>query len=253
MSVTTTPRTESPRNSSRSFVTVEAVLERVGPMRQRGFAQGGVGELDTEGVVEGVGARPARGRRPRALLDLDRLPACVVPAVAAHPVRELGLLALGAFGDGGASPSSWRRACRRGTCSASSSVRPSVSFLPVLRSRDAVSSGPSGGGVFELGPAGIDLGVVAGALAEVAVAAADAAQALAVGAVQRRERQLHADRVADHLLGVEPALPGRVGTRRRRRSGDGDEDLVHVHREGLFEILQASGTLQRQRPVAGAR
>jgi len=34
---------------------VQAALERVGPMRQRGFAQGSVTELDTEGVVEGVG------------------------------------------------------------------------------------------------------------------------------------------------------------------------------------------------------
>src|SRR5947199_169162 len=50
----------------------------------------------------------------------------------------------------------------------------------------------------------LDLGrVVARALAEVAVAAARRAQALAIGAAQRCERHLHADRVADDLIAVD--------------------------------------------------
>ena len=50
----------------------------------------------------------------------------------------------------------------------------------------------------------------------------------------------------DQALGVERVVVGVL-------VGRGHEHLVQVHREGLFEILQAPGTRQRHRAAEGAR
>ena len=57
MSVTTSPSTESPRNSRRSFVISVPVLERVRAVRERGRPERGVVERHAEGAVQGLERR----------------------------------------------------------------------------------------------------------------------------------------------------------------------------------------------------
>src|SRR6476646_6663389 len=92
MSVTISPSTESPRNSRRSFVTSRPCSnanERCvsAPSRSAGVPQA------TPSAASSAPTGTASGD-PTWLLDLDRLAAGVVAAVAAHAVRLLRLLAL---------------------------------------------------------------------------------------------------------------------------------------------------------------
>src|SRR4051794_30733774 len=92
MSVTIKPSTESPRNSKRSFVTSRPCSNAndrcvSAASRRRGSRKA------TPSAASSAPTGTASGD-PTWLVDLDRLAAGVVAAVAAHPVRLLRLLAL---------------------------------------------------------------------------------------------------------------------------------------------------------------
>ena len=257
MSVTMRPSTESPRNSSRSFVIsvpCSNAYDRCvsAAWRMSGSVNG------TPRARSKASSDASTGAELTKLLDLDGLPAGVVAAVAAHPVGELGLVTLRALRVGGASLFQFaaRLALRVLLCFFLGTATVFPSFLDC----SVTSSGDASVPVFELvehelevGPAGIDLGMIPGALPEVAIAAAHAAQAQAVGTVQRRERQLQAERVADHLLGIEGPLDIEridvlvVGLGGRR------EELVDLDAYRLLEVPQATGAAQRERAVEMAR
>ena len=96
MSVTTRPSTESPRNSSRSFVTSVACSNAYERCVSAASRSAGVVERHAERPVQDS-SDTSTGSELTPLLDLDGLPAGVVPAVAAHPVRKLGLMTLRAL------------------------------------------------------------------------------------------------------------------------------------------------------------
>src|SRR5919108_1797159 len=258
MSVTTRPRTESPRNSSRSFVVsrpcsnanercVNAV-SRSSAFRKRipsarSNARGS--ERDDASAV----LTPS--------LDLDDLPARVEAAVAADPVRELRLVALRALGVRG-----WLRLPVR---------RPLVTSrlaLLLLGNRHRSSFlflGPYLGLIVDRCfvvaqlveqhvqplPPGIDPGLPAGASPQVQVTAAPSTQASAVRPAHRGEGQLDADDVADHLLrlqeplGVHRVLVGVL-------VWEEHEELLEVDREAALELAQAAGTPELERPLHAA-
>src|SRR4029078_8974710 len=195
MSVTISPRTESPRNSRRSLVTsspcshakdrcVSAASRRPGSRKA------------TPSAVSSAPSGTASGD-PTWLLDLDRLAAGVVAAVGAHAVVLLWLFALRARAVRGRLGLPCRAALRGaglallllGDCHRGFLLEWAVSVRVVGGRKVDQQLG-------ENGEAGVDR-VVAGALAEVAVAAARRAQTPAIGSAQRRARALHADRVHD--------------------------------------------------------
>src|SRR5438128_893393 len=117
-----------------------------------------------------------------------------------------------------------------------------------------LSSGPSSVvrelDSIERGPPGVGLRGRALAFAAVAITAAPLAQAQAVGAAERSERQRQHDGVADHRLEVELAVDDRIlvlaGVRALR------EQLLHLDPELALERREAAsaGLVEqaRQRP-----
>src|SRR5688572_28376784 len=236
MSVTTRPRTESPRNSSRSLVVSRPCSNAY------------------ERCVSAVTLRPSSTKRmPKAAsrasgpgcddvsvwvtpsLDLDGLPARVVPAVRAHAVGKLRLMTLWAlrvrglfrFPVRGALVTPRLALLLLGDCHlfipsyvlAQVRVRVLASLTPcrslLRRPLRALAVGLAGVGLramqgfeqlAETCPARVDVGLRARALAAVQVAAAAGAQTPAIGTAHRGERQLDTDQVADHLIGIEEAL-----------------------------------------------
>src|SRR5262249_11607458 len=92
MSVTIRPSTESPRNSSRSFVTSSPCSNANERCVSAASRSAGVPKA-TPSATSSAPTGTAWGD-PTWLLDLDRLAAGVVAAVAAHAVWLLRLLAL---------------------------------------------------------------------------------------------------------------------------------------------------------------
>ena len=214
MSVTTSPSTESPRNSRRSFVTSSPCSnanERCVSAASRSPASRNATPSARSSASIEAGSRSIRTR----LLDLDGLTAGVVPAVPAHAVRHASAACTADTScTRSAPPSTSHDASRCGSCSASSWGLPSV---PPGRSASGrvVGRRELEQQVGQDREPRIDR-VVPRALAEVAVAAARRAQTQAVGPAQRRERHLDADRVADRSGRGRPA-PRRARSRRRRR------------------------------------
>ena len=170
--------------------------------------------------------RPAR---PRGLLDLDRLPAGVVAAVAADAVRELGLLALRALGVRGRLAFQFAaRLSPRDLLCFFFGTAICRSFLVV---RSGLSSRRASGASCSRPAQRGSTSSCPGHSPRLRSPPQTRAQALAVGPAQRRERQLDADRVADHLLGVERSPRGRAGSRRVVGLGLDHEQLVHLDGE----------------------
>src|SRR5262245_41731531 len=92
MSVTISPSTESPRNSKRSFVTSRPCSNANERWVSAASRSAGVPKA-TPSAASSAPTGTASGD-PTWLLDLDRLAAGVIPAVAAHAVGLLRLLAL---------------------------------------------------------------------------------------------------------------------------------------------------------------
>src|SRR5262245_53916269 len=192
MSVTTTPSTASPRNSSRSLLTGRSCSNACDRWVRASWRN-----------------EPSRNRTPRMrssafelsgvfasvtlLLDLDRLTAGVVAAVRAHPVRQLGLVALRALrvrrrlrlpvglalGAAGVALASFRYRHR---------------FLRLVSCRSGFLVGglerPVQQGV-QRGPPWVRA-LVPRTFAQIPIAAAGLAEPQAVGAAQRGERHLQA-------------------------------------------------------------
>src|SRR5712691_9150144 len=240
MSVTTRPSTESPRNSIRSFVTVvpcSNAYDRCVSAASRSAAS----RNDTSRARSSDSSGTSTAELTR-LFDLDRLAAGVVTAVAAHAMRELGLVALGALGVGGRLAFPVRGppvASRLALLLLGNGHGGSSSFLVADLSEQLLERRPSR----VIGRLG------AFALPQVAVAAAATADPEALGPAQRRERQLEADRVADHLIGVQPPVGAeRVHVCVFIRGVD-REELVDLEVERPFEFVEAARAAKRQRSV----
>src|SRR5262245_42542896 len=93
MSVTITPSTASPRNSSRSFVAVRP-FSNANDRCVRASSRSDGSRNETPSARSSASPGLSTGVTTTPLLDVDRLPAGVVAAVRADPVRELGLPAL---------------------------------------------------------------------------------------------------------------------------------------------------------------
>src|SRR5439155_12308227 len=237
-SVTTRPSTESPRNSSRSFVIVRS-CSNANDRWVREASRNSGSRKETPSARSIASSRWSLDASLTRLLDLDRLAAGVVPAVPADAMRKLRLFAL--------------RACavrRRFALPGRTTLR--GSRLALLLLRDGHRAGSFLVSSIEVGQVGeqvgehreplIELGV-ARTLAQVAVPATRRAEPLAIRAAERGERHLDPDHVADHLLGLEPS----VGTERIRVGllvGLAHEELMELQPERLVELDQATGTSQ---------
>src|SRR3954454_6005658 len=220
MSVTTMPRTASPRNSRRSLCVVwsfsnayercvsarsrsERSLNRTPSTRSSAFAPSAAATAVTRPRSPGA-RRSTRSSCTRGAA------ASVGDTADTRSTSRAGT---------STAPCAWRPAYGTGVASGPASFRlPSCGFRPLVPDRSGQVSrsvpsarlGAAGLVVVDLRqhqalegrPSRVDL-LVAGAFAEVAVAAADRTQAFAVRAVQRRERHLEHDRVAPDRLGDE--------------------------------------------------
>src|ERR671931_520640 len=238
MSVTTRPRTASPRNSSRSFVTSWSCSNAKERCVSAAVRIWGSWNVTPRASSSADRSEPPARRRLTSALDLHGSATRVVAAVRAHAVRDLRLMALRALRVRGGLGLPVRPA-----------LGPAAVTLSTLRYRHR-SSLSSGSVVLaervERVPAGIDR-VIARALAEVAVPAAPRAEPQAVRTAERREGELEHDRVPDDRLGVERQVRlERVVVLRTRLAND---HLVHVDREIAVELLQAAGAPEARAPA----
>src|SRR5436190_721915 len=246
-SVTTRPSTESPRNSSRSFVIVRS-CSNANERWVTDASRSSGSRNETPSARSSASSRCSTGASLTRLLDLDRLTSCVVPAICADAVRELRLLALRAC--------VVRRRFALPGCAALRGPRLALLLLgdghrSVFPSLSSVEVGQVGEEVGEHGEPLIEL-VVARALPEVAVTATRRAEPLAIGAAERGERHLDPDHIADHLVGLEQSLgTERVGI--AVLVGIAHEELVEVQMERLIELGEAAGASEGPSTFDSAR
>src|SRR5439155_20858729 len=221
-SVTTRPSTESPRNSSRSFVIVRS-CSNANDRWVREASRSSGSWKEPPSARSSASSRWSTDASLTLLLDLDRLEAGVVPAVPADAVRKLRLFAL--------------RACavrRRFAFPGRTTLRGPRLALLLLRDGHRVGSflvssvevGQIGEQIGEHREPLIELGV-AGTLPQVAVPATRCAEPLAVRATERGERHLDPDHIADHLVGFELSV---------RTQWVGVGFLVGMAHEELMEV-----------------
>src|ERR671930_349205 len=238
MSVTTRPRTASPRNSSRSFVTSWSCSNAKERCVSAAVRIWGSWNVTPRASSSADGCEPPTRCGLTSALDLHGSATRVVAAVRAHAVRDLRLMALRAL-----------CVCGRLGLPVRPALGPAAVALSTLRYRHR-SSLSSGSVVLaervERVPAGIDR-VIARALAEVAVATTPRAEPQAVRTAERREGELEHDRVPDDGLGVERQVRlERVVVLRTRLAND---HLVHVDSEIAVELLQAAGAPEARAPA----
>src|SRR3990172_10805783 len=189
MSVTTIPRTASPRNSRRSLFAGRSFSKawercvsascRIDASRKR-----------TSRIRSSAFGPSAPRSRATRLLDLDGLSAGVVAAVAAHAVGQLRLVALRTLGVRGRLRLRVGLALRGAGVALVSLGNRHGSSPSRVSAAGLAGVAPVGGGVeqdLEGRPARVGR-LVARALAQVAVTATVLAQPEAVGPAQRRER-----------------------------------------------------------------